>query len=60
MIHKNTLLQGLATMPDNIDCEELIEKIILLDKIERAADEINSGKGLSAAEVKIQLAKWLN
>ncbi len=41
MIHKNTLLQGLATMPDNINCEDLIKKIILLDKIDKTEEEIN-------------------
>ena len=44
-------------MPDDVDVDELIEKLYLLQKIEEGEKEIAAGKGISHAEARKRLFK---
>ncbi|MCE7059629.1 hypothetical protein [Dyadobacter sp. CY343] len=58
-IPKDTLLNSLKMMPDQIEVEEVIEQIILLSKIERSRRQLDNGESYTHDEVKSTYKKWL-
>lgn len=60
MITKEKLLDSIRSMPEekfyNID--EIIEEIILLEKIENSLDAVGRGEVLSEDEVDKEILKW--
>jgi predicted transcriptional regulator len=59
MITKDQVIQTVNDLPDNFSAEELIQKIILLDKIEIGLKQSETGKVVTNEEAKKRLAKWL-
>ncbi len=59
MINKDQVIQTIKDLPDNFSTEELIQKIILLEKIETGLQQSDAGKVVSSDEAKKRLAKWL-
>lgn len=59
MITKTSLLKTLNSMPDRFSVEEIMDRIILLDKIEQGEKDSVSGNVLSEEESKYYLKKWL-
>ena len=56
---KSRLEEVVATLPDDVDLEALIDKLYLLRKIEIAEAQITAGDVVDHEEVKRQLAQWL-
>ena len=52
-------MKTLKEMPDEFSMDEAIDKLIVLNKIEKARNEIKEGKGLSTKEAEKKLQKWL-
>jgi hypothetical protein len=46
-------------LPEEVDVDELIEKLYLLRRLEVAEDELARGKVLDQAEVEQRFAPWL-
>ena len=59
MLVKKQVIKTLKEMPDEFSMDEAIDKLIVLNKIEKARNEIKEGKGLSTKEAKKKLQKWL-
>jgi hypothetical protein len=59
MITKTSLLNSLNSMPDKFSVEEIMDRIILLDKIEQGEKDSVLGNVLSEEESKYYLKKWL-
>jgi len=53
---KSRLEEVVATLPDDVDLESLIDKLYLLRKIEIAEAQIAAGDVVSHEEVRRQLA----
>ena len=47
-------------MPDEFSLDEAVNKLILMNKVYKAEDEIKAGKGLSTDQAKKKLKQWLN
>jgi hypothetical protein len=58
MITKNQLLEIIQTLPDEVTADDVIEKIILLQKIDKRIQQSNEGQIVSHQEAKSKLAKW--
>lgn len=58
MLTKDKIHQLIDHMPDNFSSEELIEKIILLQKIEIAQNEIANGEGTDWEDLKREMESW--
>ncbi len=56
---KQALLEALTDMPENISVDELMEKAVLIEKIEKGLEQSNSGAVFSTEEAKQRLSKWL-
>lgn len=59
MITKKQFLKSMQDLPNSFSVEEIIDRILLLQKIEIGIEESKSGKVNSDSESKIKLKKWL-
>lgn len=59
VLTKRALLKSVKELPDEFTIDELMERLIVLQKIERGLKEMKEGKGLSTAEARKRLARWL-
>jgi len=59
MLTKEQVMQSLDSLPEKFSAEEVIDKIILLSKIEKAKQQYKEGRTLTTRQVKQRLKKWL-
>ena len=56
---KSQLLEALQAMPDEFPVDELIEKLMVLQKIEEGQQQVRAGQVYTEEEAKKKLEKWL-
>ena len=56
---KTEVIDTLKEMPDEFSADELIERILLLQKIDSCLQQVADGKVLSEQEAEQKLDKWL-
>lgn len=59
MITKEKLIQSINDMPDKFSIDDLLDRILLLNKIETGLEQSENGQSLSTIEAKEKLRKWL-
>lgn len=59
MLTKNKVLQTIKGLPDKFSLDELLDRIILLQKIEVGLQQSQAGKTRSTAKATEKLKKWL-
>ncbi|SNS66530.1 hypothetical protein SAMN06295967_11586 [Belliella buryatensis] len=59
MITKEKLLETLKSMPDKFSVDDLMERVLLLQKIEIGMEQSEKGEGYSAEEAKKMINEWL-
>ena len=59
MITKEQIIKTINELPEIFSSEELIQKIILLQKIDTGLQQSVAGEVVSNEEAKKHLAKWL-
>jgi hypothetical protein len=59
MLTKKQVLSAVKNMPDNFDTVQLFDRILLFNKVGEGRQQIREGKGLTTAEAKKKLKKWL-
>ncbi len=59
MITKENLLKSMENMPDQFTVDELLDRVILLEKIETGLKQSEEGKTFSTDEARKKLKKWL-
>jgi hypothetical protein len=60
MIKKKHLKETIEKLPEEVSLEDLIDKLILLDKIERAEKESERGETITEDALEKELEKWFN
>lgn len=60
MLAKQKVLKSFKEMPEQFSIDDAIDKLIVIHKIQSAESEIKNGKGLTTAEAKKKLKKWLS
>ncbi|WP_293305894.1 hypothetical protein [Pedobacter sp. UBA5917] len=56
---KTEIIDTLKEMPDEFSADELIERILLLQKIDSGLQQVTEGKILSEEQAEQKLEKWL-
>ena len=56
---KTQLLESIQQMPDEFSVDDLIERLLILQKIEEGQRQINEGKSFSEEEARKKMEKWL-
>ncbi len=59
MINKQKLVNSLQKLPDSFSFEELMDTVILLQKIDKGVQQSESGETFTTKEAKQKLNKWL-
>ena len=55
---KSTVIQALNELPQKFDLDELLERLVVIEKIDEALADAKSGKTVSHDKVKKMVAKW--
>ena len=59
MLTKEKVLQLIEYLPNEFSLDDLVEKLILLEKIELGLQQVKEGKVVSNAKSKQRLKRWL-
>jgi predicted transcriptional regulator len=59
MLTKEKVKRTIDRMPDNFTVDQVVEELVVLDKIEKGLKEVEEGKVYSTQQVQDQLKKWL-
>ena len=59
MLTKEKIKQSIDSLPDDITIDQVIDKVILLDKIEQGLKDVEEGHVFTTEEAKSRLSKWL-
>lgn len=55
---RNKAIETINTLPNEFDLDELIERLIFIDKVEKGISQVNEGKTKTHQEVKDLTKKW--
>ena len=58
MVTKDQVIKSLKDMPDQFSIDELMDKLILLQKIEIGLEQLKKGEVYSTQEAKEMLKQW--
>ena len=58
MLTKSKVLETVASLPEHFSLDELVERLIILEKIQIGRLQAEKGKVLSHEEAKKRLNKW--
>ncbi|MCK4830681.1 hypothetical protein KA005_83985 [bacterium] len=53
------MIDAIKKLPEGFTLEQVIEELILLDKIEKGVNDIDEGRIYSNKEAEKRLSKWL-
>jgi hypothetical protein len=56
---KEKVKKTIDRLPDSFTVDQVIEELVVLDKIEKGLKEVEEDKVYSTQQVKDQLKKWL-
>jgi predicted transcriptional regulator len=59
MLSKSNVLKTITNFPENFSVDELIDKMILLDKVEKGIQDAEKGDVVSDEDLDIEIEKWL-
>jgi len=59
MLTKEKIKKSIDTLPDNLTIDQVIDRMIMLDKIEQGLKDVEDGNVYTNEEVKDKLNKWL-
>ena len=55
---KNTLVSTLPDLPDEFSIDELIERLLIIEKVENGRRQYQEGKVLTSDQVRERMEKW--
>jgi len=59
MLNKEKVIESIQEMPANFSTDDLIERILFIDKVEKGLQDISNGKVVEDEKLDKQLVKWL-
>ena len=60
MLTKEKILTGIQKLPDSVTMDEVLDHIVLLEKIENGLDQADKGQTLTEEEMDENISKWLD
>ncbi|MCW3070859.1 MAG: hypothetical protein JWO44_749 [Bacteroidetes bacterium] len=58
-MNKKKLLETIKDLPENFSIDELLDKVLLMQKIETGLTQSINGESKSTEQAKAKLKKWL-
>jgi hypothetical protein len=59
MTTKDKIISGIQNLPDSVTIDDILDQIILVEKIEKGIDQSNKNQVVSDEELDKRLGKWL-
>jgi hypothetical protein len=59
-MRKTTVLESISQLPDEFSIEEIIERLIIIEKIEKGRQDVKNEKVNTEEQAKAKLSKWLS
>ena len=59
MTTKQKAVKAVQALPDDASFEDALERILLLAKIERGIQQLDTGQSISHEKMKAKMKKWL-
>jgi len=59
MLTKDNVIKTISKFPDSFTLDELVDKLIFMDKVERGLDQSMNDKVCTHDEARKKLEKWL-
>ncbi len=59
MLTKSKVIKTLSAFPENFTLDELVEKLIFIDKVEKGLEQSLTNNVFSEEEAQKKLSKWL-
>ena len=58
MLTKTDVIKTINRFPDNFSIDELVDEMILLDKIERGMQDADNGRVIPESELDKRIEEW--
>ncbi len=58
MLVKTTVLETLKRFPDNFSIDELVEKLLILERVEKGDKQSKENKVISETELEKEINEW--
>lgn len=59
MLEKKTVQKYIDNLPDKFSIDELLDKILFLQKVETGLEQSKNNEGMTQEEMKKKYSKWL-
>lgn len=59
-MRKSAVLDSISNLPDEFSIDEIIERLIIIEKIDKGRQDVKDGKINTEEQAKAKLSKWLN
>jgi len=57
---KSMVIESISKLPDEVTLDEIVERLIVIEKIEKGRKEVLAGKVNTKEQAKTKLNKWLS
>lgn len=57
-MRRDKAIEAINKLPNEFDLDELIERLIFIEKVEKGIDQLKNGKTKTHQEVKELVKKW--
>ena len=57
---KTAVIESILELPDEFSIDEIIERLIIVEKIDKGRQQIKEGKVNTEEQAKAKLSKWLS
>jgi len=59
MLTKDNVIKTISNFPENFTLDELVDKLIFMDKVESGLEQSMANEVLSQEEARNRLSRWL-
>ena len=60
MTTKDKIISGIKKLPDSVTIDDILDQIMLVEKIEKGIEQSNKNQVISDDELEKRLGKWLD
>lgn len=57
---KSAIIESISNLPDEVSIDEIVERLIVIEKIEKGRKDVHAGKINTEDQAKAKLKKWLS
>lgn len=59
-MRKAAVIESISELPDEVSIDEIIERLIIVEKIDKGRQQVKAGKVNTEEQAKAKLGKWLS